>query len=289
MIKKIAKLSFIILLLVFLVFLMERASALEAANSSIEDKALKCLNQSNEFIKEMTLFNLSIRRVNESYTQALSLYDAQLVLKKDKKNYDFSTVIPYCDQIKSLHDDSLEAKDQLDALLKFYSTSLNDDFNTTTVDKVINEIRLEMESERYERVKPLIDQAYQEIIDVQSSQTTVKLFYDSTTRSIKRFFYENWKVISLVSGFVIFMLFFYKVKISKMIAQRKINKLEMRKKTIKELIMKTQKDYFEKGALSEGTYSIRTKKLGELVLDIERQIPLLQEELARLGRNDKNK
>ena len=76
--------------------------------------------------------------------------------------------------------------------------------------------------------------------------------------------------------------FWKKVKIR--LIKGKIRKLELRKKTIKTLISNTQKDYFERGNLSEGNYNIRTKKFGELILDIERQLPLLNEGLAKLDK-----
>lgn len=66
--------------------------------------------------------------------------------------------------------------------------------------------------------------------------------------------------------------------------ERKIQNLEMRKKTLKGLIMKTQGDYFNSGNMSESAYEIRTKKFAEIVRDIDRQIPLLQEELVKIGR-----
>ena len=45
--------------------------------------------------------------------------------------------------------------------------------------------------------------------------------------------------------------------------------------------MKIQKDYFQEGKIPEGEYNIKTKKYAELIRDIDRQIPLLQEELAK--------
>jgi hypothetical protein len=46
--------------------------------------------------------------------------------------------------------------------------------------------------------------------------------------------------------------------------------------------MQCQKNYFQFGTLPEGEYNIKIKKYAELVRDIDRQIPLLQEEMAKL-------
>lgn len=43
--------------------------------------------------------------------------------------------------------------------------------------------------------------------------------------------------------------------------------------------MATQKQYFEGGNLSESSYTIRTKSFAEMIRDIDRQIPLLQEKM----------
>ena len=43
--------------------------------------------------------------------------------------------------------------------------------------------------------------------------------------------------------------------------------------------MSTQKQYFEGGNLSESSYTIRTKSFAEMIRDIDRQIPLLQEKM----------
>ena len=51
--------------------------------------------------------------------------------------------------------------------------------------------------------------------------------------------------------------------------------------------MKTQREYFNEGSISEGTFNIKIKKLAELVRDIERQIPLLQEGLAKIDWENK--
>jgi len=55
--------------------------------------------------------------------------------------------------------------------------------------------------------------------------------------------------------------------------------LEIRKDSIRNLTAKTQQDYFEKQDLSEITYKTRITKYAELIRDINRQIPLLNEKL----------
>jgi hypothetical protein len=64
---------------------------------------------------------------------------------------------------------------------------------------------------------------------------------------------------------------------------KKLEHLYLRRTTLKKLIAKTQKEFFEKGTIDETTYHIRLNKYGEIIRDINRQIPLVKEELESLS------
>jgi hypothetical protein len=108
------------------------------------------------------------------------------------------------------------------------------------------------------------------------------LFSDLITINIKGFFLDNWIVIIIILGMLIALFFIYKNTIRQLLIKGKIKKLEKRKNIVKELVIKTQKDYFDKGSISEGNYNIRIKKLTELIRDIDKQIPLLKEKLINV-------
>ncbi|MCD6476788.1 MAG: hypothetical protein J7K26_01310, partial [Candidatus Aenigmarchaeota archaeon] len=78
-----------------------------------------------------------------------------------------------------------------------------------------------------------------------------------------------------------FIILTYKI-IKIYLIKRKIEILESEKNTLKKLIANTQRDYFEKGILSDVDYHIKIHKFGELIRDIDRQIPLLKEEIAKI-------
>lgn len=141
-----------------------------------------------------------------------------------------------------------------------------------------------MANERYEKVKPLVDKAYTELIDLQSSRTAVGLFYDATSKSLKNFFIKNWIYLTSFLLIILILFFVYKKAISLWITKRKISELELRKKTLKDLLTQTQRDYFNYGKIPESTFHIKTEKLAELIRDIDRQIPLLQEQIVKLSK-----
>ena len=271
---------FLAFFFVFFIFLINFSSALE--NLTAEEKASSCLLESQNILNEMQNQDFSNQRISDTLKQMQSLYDAQISYKEKGKSYDFSLVLPYCEEVKKIKSDAFIAKDALDALNKFYQDSITKDIDTSYIDSIILEINQEIKSERYEKVPDLVDKAYTEIIKVKSSQTTLNLFYSTTGRGLKKFFLDNWLFLTIT--FIILLVFYiiYRKAISKWIVNKKIEKLNLRKKTLKNMVMDTQREYFNKGDISESTFRIRTKKLAELIRDIDRQIPLLQEDLMKL-------
>ncbi|MBI2629806.1 hypothetical protein HYW76_01770 [Candidatus Pacearchaeota archaeon] len=271
--------------LLFIIFSSNAYAETSNNNVSLEKQAVVCLNESAQIIEEMRAEGFNVIRVNDSFIQAQNSFSVQMSLKEKNKSHDFSLVLPYCKEIEDIKDIAISSLDELTALKKFYNDSVVEGMNTTSVDKLIINIEEEIKNERYEQVKALVDQAYQELINIQSSYTTLNLFYESTTRSLKIFLYKNWIIILSILVILAIFLFIYKRNITRWMIKRKINKLELRKKTLKGLIVQAQEGYFEKGTLSEANYNIRINKFAELVRDIDRQIPLLMEELSRVGGN----
>ena len=263
-----------------------RGSTLENL-TEIEKQADQCLSDSKSFMADMQDNNFSVNRINESLRQAQNLFDSQKILKEGNSSYDFSLVIPYCEEIKIIKENAFGAEYEFDAFKKFYNESITPEMNKTSIEAIISEIEVEFNNERYEKVKPLVEKAYQETISVKSSYTALNAFYRATTKGLKKFLFDNWIYISSIIVLIIILFIIFRRPILKWQIERKILSLETRKKTLKELIMATQRDYFQNGNMAEGTYNIRTKKFAELVRDIDRQVPLLKEEYIKLERKIK--
>ncbi len=280
-----------IIIFVFISLFCFRVGAVESndKNMSLEEQAVICLNDSDELFHELIMENFSVQRVNDSLIEATHLFDAQTVLKEGRKNHDFSLVLPFCEEISLIKKSAFEARDEVTALLKFYNESITPEMNASEVEETLSEIDNEMISERYEKVKPLVSKAYEQIINIKSIQTTLNLFYKSTTRDLKEFFYKNW--IYILSGvLLLFILFWiYKKTIRRWYIKRKISNLELRKKILQGLISQTQRDYFQTGKIPEGAYNTRTKKFAELIRDIDQSLPLLKEELFKIADKLKQK
>jgi hypothetical protein len=257
-------------------------------NLTSKEIATSCLNESYSVLDEIASYNLSVVRFNDSLTKAQDLYDAQIIIegRKGKPNYDL--IISYCDQIKKLKSDAINAVDTYSVFLNFYHTTLDQNVNSSSVDAIVNQIDAEIAGERYDNVPRLIDQGYIEISKVKSEQTALVLAYRATTRGVGGFLKDNW--IILVSLLILLLAFYllYRTRISLWILKRELNNLLLRKDTLKNLMSSTQKDYFQYGKIPEATYRMRIKNFGELVRDIDRQIPLLQKEIAKYSFNKKD-
>lgn len=269
------------LIITFFLFSMTLVLA-EEQNNSVEKQAGVCLKESGEILNELGGAGFGVLRINNSLNQAKDIFDAQIILQQKQKKTDFSPVITHCENIKTIREKAFEARDELVALKKFYNELLIEEMDTTDLDKIILKIEDEIKSERYEKTNPLIDEAYEEIVRVQADYTAINVFYKNVTANLKESLYKNW--IYFVSGFVLLIVLFfvYKKTISQWIIKRKIRKLEIRKGTLKNLIKITQDEYFNSGKISDGIYNVKVKKFAELVRDIDRQIPLLEEQIYKI-------
>jgi hypothetical protein len=251
----------------------------ETKNITSQEDASLCINQSQKVVENLALNNFSIARANDTLKQAENLYYSQILLMQRSRTPDFSLVLPHCDNLVSLQKNAFNSRDAFIALKKFYSESFNEGFNASSVEVIINQIEEEMISERYENVPDLINSAYEEIINVKSESTTLNLFYQSTSRSVKKFLVDHWISLSTSLIVLVVLFFVYQASIHRWLIKRKIENLQARKESLRNLIMKTQKEYFEGGMMSESNYTLRTKSFAEMIRDIDRQIPLLQERL----------
>lgn len=280
------KINLILLILLFgIIFLFNAKMVSAERNLTIEEQSAECLSDSQDILNELLEHGFNIERVNDTLKTAYNLYDGQLALKQKNQKYDLSSVLIYCDEIKNIRETAYIARDEYDALSKFYKESFDfeREIDIQSIKIIFDEIENEIESERYEKVPPLVDKAYQEIVDVQAEQTTLKVFYENTARGLKRFFEKNWIFLSSFIVLAVVFYFVYNKAISKWIIRRKIQELKLRRETLKKIIQGAQKDYFQDGKISEGVFNIKTKKIAELIRDLDRQIPMLYEELVKAG------
>jgi hypothetical protein len=235
-----------------------------------------------EILYELKNGSFNTQRVNDTLKAAKQIYEVQILIENENKR-DFSVVEQYLEGIFKIRDQAYNARDEIVYVNAFYEETKkeNPGMNLSEADLILNEMQFEFENERYEEAYELAKEAYSKIIEIEGQHTALNLAYKATTKTLKSFFLENWLVILIVVGSGTILYFVFRNRIVYLRTKLKIKRLEKEYKVLEEIMKTTQKEYFEKGTMSEATYQIRTKKFSELMRDINRQLPLFREELAK--------
>jgi len=248
--------------------------------SAISEEALNVNNSlalAEKDMEKMMNKGIPITRYNDTLILAKQIYEAQLFLENTSKNPDYSLIQKKIEELKEIKQNAFTASDELKTLGIMISQT--EGIDQAPVLEIYREAKNEFDSERYEECLELIDRTYEKISELEALQTKLKAFYEATSRGFINFIKEQW--ISLcfgISGSLFAFVFSYN-RFMSWVIKKNIENLEKRRESIKELIKKTQKAFFQDGSISESTYHIRIKKYAELIRDINRQIPLLKEEL----------
>lgn len=259
----------------------------QETNFTDQEYSRQCLFDSNGFMDNLAQEGFSILRINDTLTKARIIYDSQVLAGRQGKAGEYGFVIDSCEEISVLHELAFKSRDDLRVFKEFLADTIVDGMNTESIDKIVAEIEKEIHDERYEKVEPLIEGAYAETSRVQEEYSRLSRFYTATTRNIVLLL-KGYGVY-LGSLLVVLFIFYlaYRVRIRKVIINRKIQNLRLRKKSIQNLMETTQKEYFQTGKISESDYNLRSKNFANLIRDIDRQIPLLEEKLIKV-RNSNN-
>lgn len=277
---------YLIFSLIALSILFISCASVSAIQSNESMNSQKILEQSKQDIVLMSSRNIPITRANESLQQAIQLYAAQYALEEAGKKADYTLVNQYALEVSSIKDNAIKASDELKIFDQTY-TQTAQDTNLSEMDADYKAIHKSFTDERFEDTLGLIDKGYQRMSEIQASQTALKLYYDTTSRNIKNFFKNNWKQLLIGLAIAIILLIIFGKAIKRIRINLKIHNLTVQKSTLKELIKGIQTDYFKYGRISDTEYQVKLETFTEMIRDIDRQIPLLKEEIAKLQTNTK--
>ncbi|MDO8459802.1 MAG: hypothetical protein Q7S74_01710 [Nanoarchaeota archaeon] len=257
----------------------------KASNDSIQAKEL--LNQAEKDIFEMIERNISVKRVNESYQEALQLYSAQITLEEKSSKADYKLIIKDASDVSSIKQTAIEANDELKIFKETFANAKKE-VNLSEMQNEYDQVVLSFQEERFEDTLILIKKGYDKISEIQSSQTAVNAVYLATSRTVKNFFIQNGLRILIIGGIFFFLLLVFWNTLTKLKMRIKLNNLIIQKNAIKRLIKEIQESYFKSRKISESEYNIKLKKYEELIRDLERQIMVLKEEVFKMSKNKGN-
>lgn len=266
-----------------ILFFIGFANAATLSNKSIEAK--KALSQAEKDIQAMQAKNITILRVNETFQEALQIYEAQLSLEKDGRSADYTIILKATESISGIKEFALKANDELKIFRESYADS-EKTYDLSSMQADYNAIEKSFIEERFEDTLSLIDKGYAKISEIQSSQTALKLYYETTSKNLKKFFEDNWLKILLIVVAVVIALILSWATIKKLRIRSKLKNLNLQKITLNELIKKLQYNYFEVKKISENEFRVKLDHFKEMLRDIDRQIPLLREDLFKIDKKE---
>ena len=267
---------------IVLMFVLVLPLILALSEESIQAEQL--INQAEKDISEMSLENIPTTRVNESYQEAIQIYSGQLFLEEMGRRAEYKTVIEFTSEINLIRKNSLKANDELEVFKEVFN-SAKEEINLSEMYEDYDNVLLSFEEERFEDTLILINEWYEKLSEVQASQTTLKLFYLTTSKTIKNFFINNWLKLVIVAIVILFAFLIFKTTISKLKIRIKLNYIVLRKHTLNKLIKDMQFNYFRNRKMSKTEYDIKLKKFTEMLRDIDRQTMILKEKIFRLKKN----
>jgi len=256
-------------------------SACVISNSSEACSLEKQISLAEEDMAKMISDGFKVTRYNDTLTVAKNEFDTKLYLQiTTNKTQDFSVVKDKLNELANIKTLAYRARDELKTLEATINETGGD---LSEVMPYFYRAKSEFLSERYEYALNAIDATYQALSEQQSMQTKLRLFYEATTRTLANFVSTYWKeiIVSIIVLAIVALISWHRISIY--LLNKKLEHLYLRRTTLKKLIAKTQKEFFEKGTIDETTYHIRLNKYGEIIRDINRQIPLVKEELESLS------
>jgi hypothetical protein len=263
------------------IFLVSFALLASPALSQTYDEAQKALDASERTIAEMQAQNFSVLLANDTLQEAMQIFAAQELMNKSGGKADYSIVIAKTNAIESIKASALNAYDELVALEKTLDELPESD--RQAVSQYFEEARAEFYNERYDNVKGKVDAVYQKISEQQALNTKIAAMLDASRRNIVGFFSANWMYIAAAVVVVVLVAMVFTNRFLRYRIAKKMRVLTMEKSVITELMKDTQRMYFEQAKISDDMYKVRIDKFEELMRDIDRQLPLLREELELRG------
>ena len=249
--------------------------------SAKHNETLAQLNSVNASIAKMRKDSLPSQSATDSYVLARQWFDGQeaIELSGGRPNYAFSQ--QKIAEITDLEQSTYQVNDDLKALaIRIAGADSGADLNATK--SLVADAAQEFKDGRIDRAKTLITQAYDEVTTAESQAVHSRTLGESARRTVENFLIDNWKTMAYIAAAAIAIFFLFQKQIRRMLLATRLKSLMRERGVIESMLKMLQKDYFEKKSVTELTYRVKTKKYGDIIRNINRQLPLLKEELKKI-------
>ncbi len=245
---------------------------------SAVDAASTLLAEGEAILAELQAAGLPALKVEDLLLEATEYAEAQRIIAANGGTPDFTKTERLIAQLRETRIAAFSLHDELKALDAYLAEQEGIDL---TVPRALrDEATKEYAAERFSSTKPLIDRSYEAVNELHAASTKAKAFYDATTKTLEAIIRAVWKPVLVVGAFLFLLFLLFRQALARFRIGRRLRHLERERTALQRLLEETQRAYFDEQTLSEGEYRIRTRKYGEMLRDLNRQFPLLQERLV---------
>lgn len=245
------------------------------------EAVLERIEIAKEVQEELQEEGFKVQRYNDTLHEIEQEFVAQVALEEANGTPSFVQIENKLDSLEELERAAFLARDEL--------TILKQAINESTVpaqeaQNTYNEAFAAASAERYEEALELVEVAYEELSEAQALDVRAQAIYEASTRGLLQTIENNSKYLMFGGLALAVILIIMRKPVLRARYKKEIQICEKKKAAIRNLIAKTQEQYFTKNSLDENSYHIRTKKYAEMIRELNRQIPLLEEEIAKLDK-----
>jgi len=252
----------------------------EVPESSLVNQSLA---EAHLEFQELITAGLPHEKPSDLYEAAEESYVAQLAIEAEGGNATYEQIYTLLDDLFAVRQNTFAVADELTVLKNYLDAESKASLvDFTPAYKFYEDAQTEFNDERFMKARDLIDQSYEKVSELNAASTKAQALLSASTDKVGEFFKRTWKLLIVEIGVIIILFFVFNKTIKYQRIKFKIQRLNKERQVIDALTKESQKKYFEEAKMSESDYHIRMKKYGELIRDINRQIPLLQEELILL-------
>lgn len=245
------------------------------------NETLALLAGANASAGRMASAGLPTSQARDLLEIAWQWFDGQTALERSGGKPDYSFAVQKVSEIEAIEQSSFALNDELKALGKRIDGA-DPNADLTETRKLLGEAKAEFSDGRLDNAKALINRAYEEVSSAEADAVHSRTMVESTRRNIETFLSENWKtMLAAIAGALIFFFLFQR-HIRRFLANARLKSLIREREVVESMLKALQKDYFGKKSVTELTYHIKTKQYGDVIRNINRQLPLVKEEIKKI-------
>jgi len=266
-----------------------------------EGNALDLINSSQRIIEEMKEYNFSVNYMNDELLEAKRVFEmakyADVLRENNASPSEISEArralqlidwkkITYADVL--IHTNNIENRSQK-AFIIFDSITAAEirinNYREEKVDvgeaeKLLEEARISFNEERYEDSEILLEKITENLELKKTETATLNVLKTGTKNFIQRYWIY---MLIFVSLFSILGFFLYK-KITENLLKKKIDKMNIERDILTDLIKKIQLQRYKDKTISSSVYNIKMEKYQKRLNEIKEVLPVLESQLNPIER-----